>query len=62
MKMQLVSKESSGREASVQSLKAVVDELDLNMRKWFDSVSPIFKRPDIQDDAEKLVFSVMVIT
>ena len=62
MKMQSTSKESPERETSMKSLKAVVDELDLNMRKWFDSVSPIFKRPDVQQDAEKLVFSVMVIT
>jgi hypothetical protein len=54
--------ETSGCAASVKSLQALVDQLDLNARKWFDQVSPIFKRPDVEGCPERLMFSVLVIT
>ncbi|KAA1089488.1 hypothetical protein PGT21_019662 [Puccinia graminis f. sp. tritici] len=54
--------ETSGGAASVKSLEALVDQLDLNARKRFDQVSPIFKRPDVEGCPERLMFSVLVIT
>ncbi|OAV94685.1 hypothetical protein PTTG_06875 [Puccinia triticina 1-1 BBBD Race 1] len=60
-KMQASTKAPGGA-GTIKSLKALVDQLDLNARKWFDKVPPIFKRPDIHGTGEMLVFAVLVIT
>lgn len=60
-KMQASTKEK-GDAASFKSLKALVDLLELNVWKWYDKVSPIFKRPDIGGSAELLMFSVIIVT
>ncbi|KAA1092982.1 hypothetical protein PGT21_019993 [Puccinia graminis f. sp. tritici] len=61
LKMQASAKAAGGVE-STKSLKTLVDQLDLNASRCFDQVPPIFKRADIEDTAESLMFSVLAIT
>jgi hypothetical protein len=59
-KMQADSKAPAGAE-SMKTLKALVDQLELSARQWFDKVPPIFKYVDINAPVEILIFSVFVI-
>ncbi|KAA1092981.1 hypothetical protein PGT21_019940 [Puccinia graminis f. sp. tritici] len=61
LKMQATTKGPGGA-SSIKSLKALVDQLDLNASRWFNKVPPIFKRADGEGAAEMLIFSVLAIT
>jgi hypothetical protein len=61
LKMQASTKGPGGA-GSIKSLKALVDQLDLNASRWFSKVPPIFKCADIEGTAEMLIFSVLAIT
>jgi hypothetical protein len=59
--MQASAKSPEGA-GTIKSLKALVDQLDLNATRWFDRVPPIFKRTDLEVSDEILMFSALVIT
>ncbi|KAA1107821.1 hypothetical protein PGTUg99_024199 [Puccinia graminis f. sp. tritici] len=60
-KMQASAKAPGGA-GSIKSLKAMVDQLDLNATRWFDKVPPMFKRADTEAPVDILSFSAFVIT
>ncbi|KAA1089495.1 hypothetical protein PGT21_020146 [Puccinia graminis f. sp. tritici] len=60
-KLQASTKAPEGT-GTTKSLKALVDQLDLNATRWFNRVPQIFKRTDPEVSGEILMFSVLVIT